>query len=89
MDLILNGTIADVDSTTPLDQLHPAIVLVVDAGGPLQQVVVPNTLLNGDLVRFRIGAHVEVIASPIDRLAVGEIALVAVKVTVGTAADRP
>ncbi len=82
MYFVIEGPIADVDSTTAPDAYHPALVLVVDAAGELEQVVIPNALLNGDLARFSVGARVTIHGYQVEDAALGAIPRIAHSVSI-------
>lgn len=83
LSFFVKGTIADVDSTTTLDSIHPALVLVVDVGPVLQQIAIPSPLLAGDLSRFRVGTPIRISGVRVETGASGAIALVAQEILLG------
>jgi hypothetical protein len=63
---LFQGTIADIDDTTPDEPCHPATALIVEVGNAFARVIVPNSVLQERLALLCAGRPVQI---------VGELAL--------------
>jgi hypothetical protein len=61
LNFAFRGTIADIDETTPDEQLHPATVLIIETGDIFSRVVVPESVLQARLTLLCVGRPVQVL----------------------------